>query len=77
MDAYYYLLRDAHGQAEAVVVTEPSDTVHVCGLKNTAGETLHFESDAYHLRKWAADNGMEFRKCIKRHTFEELWKAAE
>lgn len=68
-----YLLRDKFGKMAAAVAEEPADGVMVCGLKDRDGKLLHFESEAHHLFRWSADNGIEYRSISLESSFEELW----
>jgi len=54
-----YHLRDQHGNEWAGVVNDPSEDVLPFGLKGRDGSPLHFEAEAYHLAKWAQENGLE------------------
>lgn len=59
LKAHIYVVKDYFGNVEARVVDEPSDTVQIWGEdKDSVRQT--FESDAYHMGRWAADHGFEF-----------------
>ena len=55
-----YKIVDSHGKEWGTVVEEASTDVQVCGMKNTAGEEIYFESEAYHLFSWCEENGLTF-----------------
>jgi len=56
---FIYVVNDSHGKKDATVANEPSDTIQICGMKDKKGEALYFESDAYHLKNWCDENGLE------------------
>jgi hypothetical protein len=56
---YVYVITDANGRREAVVANDPSDTVMVQAIRRQR-ELLTFESEAYHLKKWAEENGFTY-----------------
>ena len=72
-----YLLIDGHGNKTAVVTDDSSQTVQICGMKNAAGELLHFETDAHHIAKFCADNGIELRVVNESIDFAMTWDTVE
>lgn len=67
LDFVIYALRDSHGDAWTAIVEDESDDVHVYSIRDDKGNVLHFESEAYHLGKFASDNKLEYfsekRQC--------------
>lgn len=58
---YIYAIRDSHGNEWGTVTEESGNTVSVHGgLKTADGEPVYFESEAYHLRRWAVENGFTY-----------------
>lgn len=55
---YAYRITDVHGNTWTDVISEPNKTVHVYGILDELGQSLHFESEAYHLWKWTSDNNL-------------------
>lgn len=53
-------VKDSHGNRDALVCNEMSDTVQICGMKNKEGENVYFESDAHHLFEWCDSNGLTY-----------------
>ena len=62
IDYLIYCVTDKHGNQDAVVVNESSDTVQICGMKSTEYEVLHFEDSAYHLCSWCEEYGLELKE---------------
>ncbi len=54
-----YIVTDSHGNKDVVVCDEPSNCVHVSGMKDELGEGLYFESEAYHLQTWCDEHKMD------------------
>jgi hypothetical protein len=52
---YWYSVTFVDGDTKAFVVDNTEATVHV-----HKGD-LYFESEAHHLERWCAENGLEFR----------------
>lgn len=55
-----YHLWDNSGNECAIVTDDPNTVISPWGLFDENGNSLYFESEAYHLEKWAADNGLGF-----------------
>jgi len=72
-----YLLVDSHGNKTSVVVNESCDTAQICGMKNKAGETQYFESDAYHIHTFCKEHDIELRIIDREEDFDALWKENE
>ena len=72
-----YLMIDSQGNKTGAIVEDPSDTVQVCGMHDQNGESLDFESDAYHIHSWCKDNGIELKVIKREEDFDSLWEAAE
>jgi len=51
---------DRHGNYDTVVVNDMSDTVQICGLMDNDGDYVFFESEAYHIQKWANEHGLKY-----------------
>jgi len=54
-----YTVTDSHGNKDATVCNESSDTIQICGMKNKDNGDTYFESDAYHLKNWCEENNFE------------------
>lgn len=48
---YAYRITDSHENTWTDVVSETNNTVQVYGILDETGQSLHFESEAYHLLK--------------------------
>lgn len=70
-----YLMKDAHGNITSVTFEDLSDTVQPCGLRNPIGEKVYFESEAYHLVSWCAENDIEIRHYQETKDFDSMWEA--
>jgi hypothetical protein len=70
-----YLVKDSFNNKDACVVSDSCETVQVCGMKDKNGESLYFESDAYHLDNWCAENGLEIKIVDHSHNFNDLWNS--
>ncbi len=57
-----YVVTDAYDNKQATVANEPSESVHIVGLKNTHGEDVCFEAEAYHLAQWCSENGLRLNQ---------------
>lgn len=53
-------VRDAHGNIWTVVAGDWSNTVQICGMYDKDGKNIYFESDAYHVATWCAENGLQY-----------------
>lgn len=67
-DFYIYGVVDGTGEHLLAVVEETEQCIILTGVfpddhPNHPGEEFDFESDAYHLREWAEENGMRTFKC--------------
>lgn len=72
-----YLMADSHGNRTSVVVADSSDSAMVSGLRGRENESLHFESEAYHLPNWCIENGIELRVVTRSEKFADLWDASQ
>lgn len=69
------LVEDMHGNRYSAVCGDMSDIIQICGMKNPKGESIFFETEAYHIEHWCSDNGIS-RRIIKRiENFQYLWTA--
>jgi len=57
-----YVVEDKFENKTAVVAEEGFQTIQICGLKNSKGNEVHFESEAYHLEEFARKNKWNFKK---------------
>jgi len=62
-DFYIFGLVDGLGDTIQAPVEDPSETICIDGYMpedhpKHPGEKFYFESDAYHLKQWAEENGM-------------------
>jgi len=55
-----YACRDSHGNYDAALCEDPSDTIQICLMKDKNGKGIYFESEAYHLENWCEENGLEY-----------------
>lgn len=88
-DFYIFGIIDGLGDVHRAVCLETGDTIYLEGYMpdklpeghpkpEWAGEMFYYESDAYHLKQWAADNGMEsFKHGYKYDDLGEPWKVYE
>jgi len=53
------------GSYDCTVVCELCDMIYI-SVQDIDGTKLFFESEAYHLNKWCAENGLKY-KCVKDH----------
>ena len=60
-----YLVRDSHGNEDFDVAREEGNTISICGMKTKVGDNLFFECEAYHLKQWCEEEGLEY-KMIER-----------
>lgn len=67
---YIYRLVDAHGNAWRAATNEPAEIVQVYGLHDENHDWLHFESEAYHLKRWASENNLKYLEVQKNVEFE-------
>jgi len=59
-------VQDTHGRTDYAVVSEPADSIQICGMYTAEGTACYFESEAYHLEDWCNTNGFEFiRKDVQ------------
>lgn len=65
-----YHLWDSFGNQWAGVADDGNDTVTPWGLKDSDGESLYFEAEAYHLKKWAEKHGLGFALYDREETIE-------
>lgn len=72
-----YLLIDSHGNQTAVVVEDSSQTVQVCGLKQSNGEPFNFEAEDYHLERFCKQYEIELRVTSECLDFQMTWDAVE
>jgi len=56
-----YVVSDAHGNKEAIVVNEGCDTVQICSMKDSNYNKLYFESEAYGLSCWCDENDLTLK----------------
>lgn len=63
-----YHLWDEWGNEVVCVATNSHETVCPHGLINKSGRMLYFESEAYHLERWAKDNDLGF--AVHKHEIE-------
>jgi len=54
-----YVVTDSFYHKDATVANESADTIQICGMQNSLGDNIYFESDAYHLDKWCVENGLD------------------
>lgn len=59
---YALVVEDSHGNWDTAICDDMSDSVHICGMKDSKGIPICFESDAYHLGNWCAEYGLKY-KC--------------
>lgn len=57
-----YAVWDGHDNFDSAVVDESCETIQITGMKSKNGDSLHFESDAYHLENWCNENNLEYQK---------------
>ena len=57
-----YVVTDDFGNKNAVVACDESERLMVSGMKNPDGESVHFDSEVYHIKNWCEDNGLEYRE---------------
>ncbi len=63
-DFYVFGVIDGEGEVQQDVCVETGDTICLEGWypqdhHTEPGERWYFESDAYHLKQWAEENGMK------------------
>jgi hypothetical protein len=68
-DFYVFGIIDFYGNIHRDVVTDTCDTIYIEG-QDKRGAFVCFESDAYHLEKWAKEN--EFIYLKQGYTYESL-----
>lgn len=69
-----YLLKDSHGNKAYAIVEYPSDSVQVCGLKDASGNSMYFESEAYHLHSYFdAEAKVEIKTVKSEVPFDTVW----
>lgn len=68
-----YLAQDSHGNRASATCEDSCDSVQLCGLKDTSGKSLYFESDAYHVPKFCEDNCIELKIIEREENFDDLW----
>jgi hypothetical protein len=79
-DFYVFGLVDGAGDLIRCVVEDEYDTICIDGYlpadhPKDPGSEFHFESDAYHLDKWAKENGMvPFKHGYKFDQLSEPWR---
>ena len=57
-----YKASDSFGNEDWAVVSDSSDCIQICGLKDCYGENTYFESDAYHLEEFCRQNGFTYQR---------------
>jgi hypothetical protein len=61
VDVMIWAFRDWQGNEWVEVTGESSDVIQVTGLVNMEGNSVYFESEAYHVEQWCRENGIRFR----------------
>ena len=73
IEYYIYLVRDNRGNQRHAICEEDSETIQIAGLINKNGKEVYFEEDAYRLKDWCKQNGLQWRIIKKRNKFHDLW----
>lgn len=63
-----YLFADAFGNTAYAVAEQGSETIQACGLRDTKGNPIYFESEAYHAPVWCDDHGVQYRVVDREFT---------
>lgn len=73
IESRIYLCVDSHGNKAYAVCGDSSDTVQICGMKTPLGGSIYFESEAYHLSTWCAENSIQLQVTTRTEKFSDLW----
>ena len=66
---HLYVVKDSYGTIDFDVSTDSSNTIQICGMKDSDGKHIYFESGAYHLEQWCKENGLSYTDKNKTGSF--------
>lgn len=55
-----FMVHDSHGNRDYDVAIDNGEGIQICGMRDSNGEALYFESDAYHLGGWCEQHGLGY-----------------
>ncbi len=68
-----YLIKDSHGNEVSATCQDSCDTIQINGISNKGGESIFFESEAYHLKEWCEDFELEYKCVDMTYAFGDIW----